>query len=297
MALVVKDRVKETTTTTGTGTVTLAGAVSGFQSFSIIGNANTTYYTISDGTNWEVGLGTYTSSGTTLSRDTVLESSNSNALVNFPAGTKDVFVTYPAERAIYGDASSYVAFVDGAAATPSIYHSGDSDTGLWFPAANTIAISTNGTEKVRIQSSGGVSIGVTTDFGAGTLHASGSVLALGGDTYPALIIEQYAPISKSASATLTVAELETALINTPGLNTKTLTLPTGTALDSTLFGGALPNLASFDWSVINTGTSIVTIATNTGQLITGATTIAASSSGRFRTTKTSTNNFTTYRIT
>lgn len=101
MALVVKDRVKETTTTTGTGTVTLAGAVSGFQSFSVIGNGNTTYYTITDGTNWEVGIGTYTSSGTTLSRDTVLESSNAGALVNFPAGTKDVFVTYPAERSVY----------------------------------------------------------------------------------------------------------------------------------------------------------------------------------------------------
>lgn len=98
MALIVKDRVKETTTTTGTGTVTLGGAVSGFQSFSVVGNGNTTYYAIVGGTEWEVGIGTYTSSGTTLSRDTVLESSNSNALVNFSAGTKDVFVTYPAER-------------------------------------------------------------------------------------------------------------------------------------------------------------------------------------------------------
>ena len=103
MALVVKDRVQETSTTTGTGTITLAGAVSGFQSFSAIGNANTTYYAIVGGTQWEVGLGTYTSSGTTLSRDTVLESSNSGSLVNFSAGTKNVFVTYPAEEAVYQD--------------------------------------------------------------------------------------------------------------------------------------------------------------------------------------------------
>jgi hypothetical protein len=100
MAFVVKDRVKETTTTTGTGTVTLAGASTGFQSFSVIGNANQTYYTITDGTDWEVGIGTYTSSGTTLSRDTVLESSNSGNLVNWSAGDKDVFVTYPAERSV-----------------------------------------------------------------------------------------------------------------------------------------------------------------------------------------------------
>jgi hypothetical protein len=107
MALVVKDRVKETTTTTGTGTVTLAGASTGYQSFSAIGNGNTTYYTISNpGTNeWEVGIGTYTSSGTTLSRDTVLASSNSGSAVSFSAGTKDVFVVYPAGKAIYLDAS------------------------------------------------------------------------------------------------------------------------------------------------------------------------------------------------
>jgi hypothetical protein len=104
MPLVVKDRVKETTATTGTGTITLAGAAIGFQAFSVIGNGNTTYYTIVDTVNgtWEVGIGTYTASGTTLSRDSVLESSNSGSLVNFAAGSKDVFVAYPAERAVIG---------------------------------------------------------------------------------------------------------------------------------------------------------------------------------------------------
>jgi hypothetical protein len=105
MALVVKDRVQETSTTTGTGTITLAGAVSGFQSFSVIGNANTTYYAIVGGTEWEVGLGTYTLSGTLLSRDTILESSNGGTAVNFSAGTKNVFVTYPAEESVYQDAT------------------------------------------------------------------------------------------------------------------------------------------------------------------------------------------------
>jgi len=84
MALVIKDRVKETTSTTGTGTLTLAGALTGFDSFAAIGNGNTTYYSCTDGTDFEVGLGTYTASGTTLSRDTVFESSGSTAtaLVN-----------------------------------------------------------------------------------------------------------------------------------------------------------------------------------------------------------------------
>jgi len=107
MAFVLADRVQETTTTTGTGTVTLAGAVSGYQSFAAVGNGNTTYYTIAaqTGTEWEVGIGTYTSSGTTLSRTTVLSSSNSGSLVNFSAGTKNVFVDYPAGKALYQDAS------------------------------------------------------------------------------------------------------------------------------------------------------------------------------------------------
>jgi len=104
MAFVLADRVKDTTTTTGTGTITLSGtAPAGYQSFAVIGNANTTYYTLADTNNWEVGIGTYTSVGPTLSRDTVLASSNSGNLVNFSAGSKDAFVTYPAERAVMTD--------------------------------------------------------------------------------------------------------------------------------------------------------------------------------------------------
>ena len=104
MALVLADRVKETTTTTGTGTVTLLGAATGFQSFAVVGNTNTTYYTIAGQTTseWEVGIGTYTLSGTTLARTTVLASSTGGAAINFSAGTKDVFVTYPAGRSVSG---------------------------------------------------------------------------------------------------------------------------------------------------------------------------------------------------
>jgi hypothetical protein len=106
MAFVLKDRVKETSTTTGTGTITLGGASAGYQGFSTIGNANTTFYSIVMGTEWENGVGTYTSSGSALSRDTVLSSSNSGSLVNFSAGTKDVFCTYPAEKAVMLDANN-----------------------------------------------------------------------------------------------------------------------------------------------------------------------------------------------
>lgn len=121
MAIIVKDRVKETTTTTGTGTITLAGAVSGFQAFSVIGDGNETFYTIAGGGEWEVGIGTYTSSGTTLSRDTVLDSSNSGSLVDFAAGTKDVFVTYPSERTITGGGGGIGALVVNATTVTENY--------------------------------------------------------------------------------------------------------------------------------------------------------------------------------
>ena len=107
MALVIKDRIKETATTTGTGTFTLGGAVSGFQAFSEIGNGNTTYYCIEHATEneFEVGLGTYTLSGTTLARTTIITSSNAGNAVNFSAGDKNVFVTVPATKTIKKDAS------------------------------------------------------------------------------------------------------------------------------------------------------------------------------------------------
>ena len=109
MALAVADRVQETTTTTGTGTYTLAGAKTGFQSFAAVGDGNTTYYACTDGTDYEVGIGTYTASGTTLARTTIIESSNSDAAVSWSAGEKDIFVTLPASKAVIEDASNNVA--------------------------------------------------------------------------------------------------------------------------------------------------------------------------------------------
>jgi len=107
MALVLKDRVKETSATAGTGALTLGGTSTGYQAFSVIGNGNSTYYTIYDSTTgaWEVGTGTYTSATNTLSRDSVFSSSNAGNLVDFAANTKDVFVAYPAEEAVTLDSA------------------------------------------------------------------------------------------------------------------------------------------------------------------------------------------------
>ena len=114
MALIVNDRVKETSTTTGTGTIDLAGAETGYESFvSGVGTGNTTYYAIelNSANEWEVGIGTVTDAAPdTLSRDTVISSSNSDNKVDFSAGTKTVFCTYPAKRAPSASmtATSYV---------------------------------------------------------------------------------------------------------------------------------------------------------------------------------------------
>jgi hypothetical protein len=125
MAFVLANRVKETTTTAGTGAVTLAGASTGFQSFAIIGDTNTTYYTIAGqtGNEWEVGIGTYSTTGPTLTRTTVLANSSATqpSALSFSAGTKDVFVAYPAEYSVTNtpgtqnilDQAYYLAFMMG----------------------------------------------------------------------------------------------------------------------------------------------------------------------------------------
>lgn len=158
MALVVADRVRETTTTTGTGTITLAGAVTGFQSFAAIGNGNTTYYTIAgQGTSqWEVGIGTYTAAGTTLSRDTVLSSSSGGAKVSFSAGTKDVFVTYPSSKSVYEDAGQAV-------------YAGGGTAGIYLNA-QTITVNTTVDSGYNGMSAGTITVasGVTVTVASGS---------------------------------------------------------------------------------------------------------------------------------
>ena len=133
MALVIADRVRETTTTTGTGTITLAGPYTGFQAFSVIGNGNTTYYAIIDAATgaWEVGIGAYTTAGNTLSRTTILSSSNGGAAVNFGVGTKDVIITQPAARAVYLDTASN-------ATIPGITLSGGTANGVAYLNASKV---------------------------------------------------------------------------------------------------------------------------------------------------------------
>jgi len=186
MSLVLNDRVLETCTSPGTGSCTLLGATTGFRTFSAgVGNGNTCYYTIADqnGGNWEVGLGTYTSSSNSLARTTVLSSSNSGSLVNFNSGTQNVFVTYPAEKAVYLDASGNVTLAGnltaGSINTTPIGNSTPS-TGAFtdFSASGTITLS-GGTANgvLYLNGSKAVTSGTALSFDGTNLSTTGNIIS------------------------------------------------------------------------------------------------------------------------
>lgn len=121
MALVLLDRVQQTGTANTTVSFTLSGTVTGFQSFSVVGNTNTTYYSAFDASgNWEVGVGTYSTTGPTLTRTTILSSSSSGSAVTF-SGTVNVFVTYPSSRSVNLDQSTSTAFAPQFAASNGLF--------------------------------------------------------------------------------------------------------------------------------------------------------------------------------
>ncbi len=174
MALVLNDRVKETTTSTGTGTVNLAGAETGFETFVAgIGNTNTTYYAIvhQSADEFEVGLGTVSdASPDTLSRTTIISSSNSDSAVNFSSGTKDVFCTLPASKAVFLNSSADINLADntkillGAGDDLQIYHDGNNSI---ISDSGTGSLFLRGTNEVNIQSAIGSNYMKSTS-GAGT---------------------------------------------------------------------------------------------------------------------------------
>lgn len=248
MALVVKDRVRETSTSTGTGPVALNGAVQAFQDFTVIGDGNTTCYTIVDAQtgDWEVGIGTYTLATTTLSRDTVLESSNAGSLVNFAANVKDVFVTYPAERSVYTEGGAIVPATASRLGFANLTQ-GDAFSVLGV-AGNTTAdvasISTSTDHQVLRRS--GSSIG----FGAIALDQSAAVsgtLAVGNGGTGATTLTGYVigngTGAFTASATIPNTNI-TGLGTMSTQNANTVAI-TGGSINGTTVGASTPSTGAF----------------------------------------------------
>jgi hypothetical protein len=262
MALVIADRVKETSTTTGTGTITLGGAVTGYQAFSVLGNGNQCYYTIvgtAVSSEWEVGVGTYSSS--TLTRDTVLDSSTGGAKISFSAGNKEVFVTYPADKAITSD----ILLLDIGTDPNEIPLNQFLGTMAY---QDSIAVAITG----------------------GTLT---NVTSSGYSIQPAVTA-----ITTAGSTTLTVEQIQTLIATVTQTAAVTLVLPTGTLTDAGVLNGLSAVGTALRWTVINLGSAsgAVTMSGGTGHTYVGNATVAIATSARFKTVKTATNTFVTYRI-
>jgi len=210
MALVINDRVKETTTTTGTGALSLGGAVTGFEAFSAgVGNSNTTYYAISHQTEdeWEVGLGTLDGDSSDLTRTTVISSSNSDSAVSLSSGTKDVFCTMPASKLIYEDANNDVTIGRNLTVTGDLTITGDDLT--MNTNTSGAALIGDGTNFNPVAISGDITIGTT-----GTA-AIGSGVIINADVNASAAIA----VSKTAFTAGTGVSLSTNTLNVDAAQT------------------------------------------------------------------------------
>ena len=298
MALALADRIKETTTVTSTGPATLLGASVGYQSFGVIGNGNTTYYCISDqsGSNWEVGIGTYTSVGTTLARTTVLASSNANALVNFTAGIKDVFVTYPAGKGVWADASGNVTLSGTLSTSGAITGSLGYNPATWATTASFIGRGAFGGAISLVNTGGssdGFSLALTNtpsqlNFYYGANAASSAVVAnisntgtitSTGLTSPNLVSTTTLTLNSTTTSALTIDSTTTGAINIgTNANAKIITIGNVTGATGVVINSGTGNTA-FSSGNVGIGTTapqnmlhVVSGAVNTaGDALTTAT--------------------------
>jgi hypothetical protein len=240
MALVIANRVQETTTTTGTGTVTLAGAASGFQSFAVVGNTNTTYYTITSGTDWEVGIGTYSTTGPTLARTTILSSSNANAAITL-TGTSTVFSSYPAEKVI-SDGYGLLPVANGGTGQSS------------YTDGQLLVGNTTGNTLTKTTLTAGTNVTITNGSGSITINAA----------------DQYVGTVTSVGGTGTVNGITL---------TGTVTTSGSLTLGGTLSGVSLTSQVTGTLPVANGGTGATTLTANGVLYGSGTSAIAATAVG------------------
>ncbi len=285
MALALFDRVQETTTTTGTGSLALAGAVSGFQSFAVVGNGNTCYYTIVDGSAWEVGIGTYSTSGPTLARTTVLSNSSGNTSpITLTAGSKPVFLTYPAEKSVNLDTSDNVSPL------------GTVNSGTWQGTTVGVAyggtgvVASSGANSVMIRDANqNVSVNRLNQANTQTTAAGGTTTLTAASTYSQTLKNTGAQIYRMPDAT-TLSTGVAFIFNNNATGLLTLqdyaagaigTITSGGAaelvlLDNSTVGGTwdvhgfLPEAVTWGTNALDLGTTVITGGTWNGGTVTSA---------------------------
>ena len=203
MALIVANRVQETTNTTGTGAYTLGGAVAGFQTFaSVASDTDTVYYSITDNIDFEVGFGTYSSGADTITRTTVFSSSNSDAAVDWGVGTKNIFLTYPADKAVVEDASNNVTVGNNLVV-------GGTVDGVDIAARDAVLTSTTNTANAALPKAGGtmsgaIAMGTNKITGAGDPTAAQDLATKSYvDTIAAAGLHYHDPVRVEKEGTLT----------------------------------------------------------------------------------------------
>ena len=271
MALVLADRVLETTNVAGTGTASLLGAQDGYQAFSVVGNGNTTYYTIADPVSfdWEVGIGTYTSSGNTLSRDTVLSSSNSGSLVSFGAGTKDIFLDLPSEKVAALGALSYQGTWNATTNVPTLA-SGVGTQGYYYVVATAGSTNLDGITDWKI---GDWAIYSGTAWQK--IDNTDAVSSVNGQT--GTVVLTYSDVGAQVAGTYVTSVSGTAPVASSGGTTPAISMAKAT-------GSVDGYLSSTDWSTFNgkgtgnvvgpssaTDNAITRYDTTTGKLIQNST--------------------------
>jgi hypothetical protein len=285
MALVLADRVQETSTTSGTGSITLAGAVAGFQTFAVVGNGNTTYYTIVDGTAWEVGIGTYSTSGPTLARTTVLSNSNGNTSpITLSGGSSSVFLTYPAEKSINLDASNNASPLGTIASgtwqgsTVGVAYGG---TGVTASSGANSVVLRDASQNIAVNRLNQANTSVTAAGGTTALTAastySQTLNGTGGQTFSMPDATTLATgvafiFNNNATGTLTLTDYASATVGTitPGGACELVLLANGTVGGTWDVHGFLPENVTWGTNALALGGTVITGGTWQGGTITSA---------------------------
>jgi hypothetical protein len=303
MALVLENRVQETGTANTTVSFTLTGAAAGFQTFAVIGNTNTTYYAATDASgNWEVGLGTYSTTGPTLTRTTILSSSNAGSAVTF-VGTVNVFVTYPSEKSVNLDASGNVSALGTVSSgtwqgtTVGVAYGG---TGVTASSGANSVMLRDANQNVAVnrlnQSNSSISAaGGTTALTAASSYSQ-TLTGTGGQTYTmpdatTLTTGVAFVFNNNATGTLTLQDYATGAIGTitAGGAVELVLLSNGTTAGTWDVHGFLPEAVTWGTNALNLGTTIITNGTWNGGTIptayggTGLTTFTAANGALYST--------------